>query len=1017
MRRFLTLLVTLVVFGVGTTLGQVKQVTGIVTSADDKQPIPGVNITIKEVPGVGVVTDIDGKFTLKNVPTGAKNLVVSFIGYTTQVLPLSSSVNIVLAPDNKKIDEVVVVGYGVVKKSELTGSVSSIKSDDLLNKPVANVTQAIQGKVPGVQVVSTNGRTGDATQISVRGNGSLSASNSVLYVIDGVQQESMSSISPNDIESIEILKDAASTAIYGSRASNGVVLIQTKKGKLNSKSAVTVSSYFGLQDIVKKPKMLNAAEYKNIHDVARVNFEKDLKAGLVGPPKDPNSMNPMPASSVDTDWFDLILRNKSYVQNHQISLNGGNESTKVYLSGSMYKQDGVVKMDEYKAFRGRLNVDHKLNQYVKVGVQSFFNATESIPLQEDNDTYTPWKAAQNAHPNVAPYDSNGKIARYSFINPLFAFEREISNKWQRLGGTFFFDVTPISGLVWHSAYSGNLNVRRYNRYDAPNTRRGENGSGVPFGYGYYSSENNRDYQVENTFTYSKSLLDNKLKFTLLAGHSFQNWMYEDCNLSGENFPSSDLKWLVSAGTVNKGRSYYYATALESYFSRFQFSWDGKYNMMVSMRRDGSSKFSKENRWGSFPAISAGWNISNEKFFKVPYVSTLKLRASFGYTGNQSGVDYSIGQNLIGSGYNHNGNPGLATAELYNPNLHWEKGQSLNVGFDLGLFKDRASISVDIYNKTTKDLLYRVNVVQETGFASMMSNDGGKISNKGIEVDAKFDIIKTNDLFWSLGANFSYNKNKVVELGNPKGYYTTGFVSVVKEGESLGSFFLPEAIGIAQQPYQYKNKDGVVTHTVLPGDMIYRDVNGDGLIDDADRVVISGGIAPVYGGINTKVEYQGVDFSLNSQFALGKKIYAMYKEETLNGGVVGSPSFSNNMTSDMNDYWSESNRNASNPRPHLSTDISGWNLKRSTRFVEDGDYLRITDVTLGYNFKHFKIPFLKSLRVYVQARNPFTFTKYKGLDPETEYVDPSMEDYKTTAGVDIGGIPNIKSFIFGLNINL
>lgn len=1018
MRRFLTLLVTLVVFGIGVVQGQVKQVTGVVISADDKQPIPGANVIIKEQPNLGVVTDVNGRFLLKNIPTNAKNLVVSFIGYEVQTLPINSAtINVTLIADSKKIDEVVVVGYGVVKKSELTGSVASIKNEEILNKPVANVTQAIQGKVPGVQVVSTSGRAGDATQISVRGNGSLSASNSVLYIIDGVAQETMSSISSNDVESIEVLKDAASTAIYGSRASNGVVLIQTKQGKLNSKTNISVNSYFGLQDVIKKPRLLNAAEYKNIHDVARVNYENDIAANLLAGPKDPKVLTPMAETNIDTDWLDLVLRNKSYVQSHQVSINGGNESTKMYLSGSMYKQDGVLKMDEYKNFRLRMNVDHRINKYVKVGVQSFFSASEQVPLQEDNDTYQAWNAARNAHPNALPYDNNGKIARYSFNNPLFAFERQITDKWQRLGGTFFFDVTPIDGLVWHSAYSGNVNINRYNRYDAPNTKRGENGSGQPWGYGYYGSENDRDYQLENTLTYSKSLLNNKLRFTLLAGHTLQHWSYEDSYLQGENFPSSDLKWLVSAGSINKGRSNFYETALESYFTRLQMSWNNRYNLMISMRRDGSSKFAEKNRWGSFPAISAGWNLSNEEFFKVPAISSLKLRASFGYTGNQSGVTSTIGQNLIGSGYNHNGNPGLAAPELYNPNLHWEKGESLNFGFDLGLLKDRATISVDVYQKTTKDLLYRMSVLQETGYSNMMSNDGGKISNKGVEIDAKFEVIKTKELRWNIGANLSYNKNKVLKLGNPKKYYTTGFVSVVKEGESLGSFFVPEAIGIAQEPYQYKDKSGVVTQTVQPGDMIYRDVNGDGKIDDEDRVVFNGGIAPVYGGFNSRVEYQGVDLSLNSQYSVGKKVYAMYKEGALNGGSIGSPSFSDNMISDMNDYWTPSNRGAENPRPHLSSEISAWNLKRSSRFIEKADYFRITDITLGYNFKHFKLPFFQSVRIYLQARNPFTFTKYKGGDPEIEYIDPARTDNKTTAGVDIGGIPNMKSYIFGLSINL
>ena len=823
-------------------------------------------------------------------------------------------------------------------------------------------------------------------------------------------------ISPNDVESMEVLKDAASTAIYGSRASNGVVLIQTKKGKLGAKTSVAVNSYYGIQQIIKSPSLLNAKQYKNIHDVALANFKSDIAAGLVAPPKDPSVLTPMPDSGVDTDWTDLVLRDYSSVESHQVSVTGGSESTRMYISGSLFRQDGVIKMDSYKKFRTRANLDHKVNDFIKVGLQSYFSASEAVPLQEDNDVYQPWSAAMQASPTKSPYDANGKLGRYNFVNPLFAFEREVTDKWQNFGGTFFFDVTPIKGLVWHSAYSGNVNVNRYNRYDAPNTKRGENGDGLPWGYGYYSTQNNRDYQIENTLTYAGSLFENKLKYTILAGHSFQEWRFEDSYVAGENFPSSDLDWLVSAGTINKGRSYFYANAMESYFTRLQLSWNDKYNMMVSMRRDGSSKFADGNKWGAFPAVSAGWNLSKEEFFEVPYISNLKLRASLGYTGNQSGVSSTIGQNLIGSGYNHNGNPGLASADLYNPDLHWEKGQSMNFGFDLGMFENRANLVVDLYNKTTQDLLYRISVAQESGFSTKMSNEGGKISNKGIELEANVDVIKSSDLTWNVGVNFSYNKNEVLELGNANGYYTTGFCSVVMEGQSLGSFYLPEAIGIAQTPYQYKNASGVVTKTVQPGDMIYRDINGDGLINDKDRKVFDGGIAPIYGGIHTQVEYKGVDLAINSQFSYGKKVYAMYKEGALNGGNTGYPSFSDNMISDMNDYWTPTNTGAANPRPHLSTEISSWNLKRSSRFLENANYLRITDITLGYNFKQFKIPYIQSMRVYVQARNPFTFTKYKGLDPEVQYIDPEREDNKVTSGVDSNGIPNIKTFLVGLSIN-
>jgi TonB-linked SusC/RagA family outer membrane protein len=1012
-------IVILCLIGLQGVLAQSREISGVVTSADDGLSIPGVSVIIKGTT-IGTTTDFDGKYTI-SVSEEGQILIFSFVGMKSTELPANTNViDLVMESESIGMDEVIVVGYGTVKRSELTGSVASVNTEDLAGKPVASIGQALQGKVAGVQIISTSGRTGDATQISVRGNGSLSASNNVLYIIDGVAQETMGNISSEDVESMEILKDAASTAIYGSRASNGVVLIQTKRGKYNAKTVVTVNSSFGLQEIVKEPNLLNAVQYKNIHDVARQNYEADIASGLLASPKDPSVLTPMGSSNADTDWVNLVLRKTSKVQKHQVSISGGSENTRFYLSGSLYDQEGVVKMDSYKKFRTKFNLDHRVNDKFKIGIQSYFSASESIPLEEDNNMYQPWSAAHNASPMASPYDKDGKIGRYNFVNPLFAFERKVTDKWRNLGATFYFDFTPIEGLTWHSSYSGNISNGRYNRFDAPNTKRGENGDGKSWGYGRYKTTDTRDYLIENTFTYSGRIFDNKLKYTLLAGHSYQEWRYEDAYLEGENFPSSDLTWLTSAGEINKGRSYYYASSMESYFTRLQLSWNSRYNLMLSWRRDGSSKFAKGNKWGSFPAISAGWNVSNEDFFDIEAVNNLKLRASFGYTGNQSGILYSSGQNLLGGGFNYNQNPGLAAASLYNPDLEWEKGQSINIGLDLGLFKDRVKLTVDAYDKTTIDLLYNTPVVHETGFETMKSNTG-EISNKGFEISANVNILQDSDLKWRIGANFSYNKNEVVEISSTKDYYTTGFASIVKKGESLGSFYLVEAAGIAQEVFSYAaDKDGNIK-TVQAGDMIYVDLNNDGKIDGDDRKVFDGGIAPMYGGINTTIEYKGFDLSINGQFSIGKKIYAMYKEDALNGGATGYPSFSNNMISDMNDYWSPTNTNASNPRPHLSTDISSWNLKRSSRFLEDADYLRITDITLGYNFQDIKIPYVSSIRMYIQARNPFTFTNYSGLDPEVQYVNPGNPDSvanvnnKVIAGVDNNGIPNIKTYLVGLNI--
>lgn len=926
----------------------------------------------------------------------------------------------------KNIDEVILVGYGTQKKADVTGAIATIKSDVLQEQPVASVELALQGKAPGVQVASTGGRAGNTTKISIRGNGSLSASNNPLYIIDGVPQESLGNLSSEDIVSMQILKDAASSAIYGSRASNGVVLVETKSGKYNSRPSVTFNSSYGIQEIIKRPDLLNGDQYKQVHDVARQNYLNDIANGILPNPTASSAgglaiNNPMAATGINTNWMDQVLRTGA-ITNNQIGFTAGNENSKVYLSLSNVSQEGIINKDEYQVTRVRLNVEQKMTDKFKIGVNSYYTQSDAVPIVDDNNTYQPYSNAMSAAPNKAVYAANGSINRdMSTNNPLFAFERVVSDKWQRLGANFFATYNPIKDLTLKTSISGNLSVNRYNRFDAPNTRRGEL-AGKPYGYGYYSTQNNRDYLIENTATYNTKFVDGKLNINAIVGQSFQNWQYEDSYVQGENFPSNDLQWLVSAATINGGRSYMNEMSLASFFGRVQFNWDNKYNLMLSTRYDGSSKFTDDYKWGNFPAASIGWTASNESFFNVPVINELKFRASYGFTGNQTGIPFSAGLNLISAGQNHNQNPGMAVTDLFNPNLKWEKGESMDVGMDLSMFNKRVNLNVDLYDKTTNELLYRIPVNQETGFLNMLSNVGS-INNKGIEVALDTKIIKAEKFSWDFGANFSYNENTVEKIGTKTGLFTTGFASIVKEGEALGSFYLIEALGVAQERYEYKNASGAVTKVVQAGDMIYKDINGDGLINTADRQIFSGGIAPMYGGINTRIAYGIVDLSANAQYSIGKKVYAMYKEDQVGGAAIGYPSFSENMIGEQMNYWTPENTNTNVPRPHYASAISSWNNQRSTRFLEDADYLRITDITLGVNLAKEHLGFIKSMRVYAQVRNPFTFTKYSGVDPETYYVDQTVnatqsvaDTTKISSGVDMNGIPNVKVYSLGLNIN-
>ncbi|QZE13503.1 TonB-dependent receptor [Halosquirtibacter laminarini] len=1000
MKRQFLLLVFLTLLSMSEVLAQTFYVQGTVRGKSDNLTIPGVSVFIKGTT-VGTITDFDGNFKIK-VPSKESVIVFSYVGMKTQEFVVGDQVRIdaLMAEDAINMDEVVVVGYGTVKKSEATGAISSVKSEDLAKAPVASVAQALQGKATGVQVISTSGRAGDETQISLRGNGSLSAGNSVLYIIDGVSQSSMGNISPQDIESMEILKDAASTAIYGSRAANGVILITTKNGKAG-KSSVNVNAYYGIQDLVKKPELLNAQQYVDVQNQSIINELGEGATGLLGAPK------------YDTDWIGLVTREHAKVQNYQTSFSSGNEKTQFYWSGSYYDQEGVIKKDQYTKYRTKLNLTHRVADWLKLGVNSFFAASESVPLSEDNSIYQPWSGAMRAQPNQPAFDENGKpIAYAGFTNPMFAFERQLTSKNTDLGGAFFADITPIEGLVWHSSVSGNIHMNRYNRYDSPSSKQGSSVNGS----GYYSTTYNRDFLVENTLTYKNSLLDKSLTYTVLIGHSFQKWQFEDSYVQGQNFPSESLRWLTSAGEITNGRSYYSANALESYFSRFQFSYEGRYNMMLSLRRDASSKFRKENNSGVFPAVSLGWNASKESFFPQDIlVSTLSLRASYGVTGNQSGISYASGQNLLVSGKNYNDKPGIAATSVYNPDLTWEKSRSLNAGLNLGLFEDRLTFTADGYIKKSDDLLNNVSITYESGFRTKKANVG-QTQNIGFELGLVGDIIKQSDLNVSLNANFSYNKSEVVDAGKKsKDYYTTSFVSIVKEGYAIGSFDLLEYQGVADEDYVYIDKDGNEGKTVLAGNALYTDVNGDGQITSADSKVYEGGIAPIFGGLGLNVDYKNFDFHITAQYSLGKKTYNMSRKAQVAGAPIGQKKgYSRNMWTAQLDYWTPENH-SDIPQLTTDSDLSAWNNKDSSRFLEDADYLRISDITLGYSFGS-KVNFIKTARIYLQARNLFTLTNYSGLDPEVQYVDPSATNNKVSAGVDNGGIPNSRTFLIGLNLN-
>lgn len=1014
------LILSCLFLSIGFIVAQTTRATGTVVD-DAGEPVVSASVVVKGTT-VGVVTDLDGKFSI-NVPDGNNTLVFTLVGMKTLEVRASSNMNVVMVSDEKVLDDVVVIGYGVVKKSELTGAISSVNSDKFSDIPVSSIAQALQGKVSGLQIVNTSGRSGNETQISLRGNGSLNASTNVLYIIDGIPTTTISGISTSDIDNVSVLKDAASTAIYGSRASNGVIIITTKTGKLNSKN-ITFNSTIGWQSVVKKPKLLNVGDYTKVMNTAISNYQADIDAGIQKAPSNPNYMTQfVPVSNEGTNWLDEVMNDNALTQNYELGVSIGERQTRLYLGAAFYKQESAIKMDEFQRSTVKLNASHQLYSNFTFGVNSSFALTKSVPLLQDNNIYQPWNAAMKARPDQSIYDDEGKLNKNYLTNPLTNFGRDVESNTLRLTGNAYFDLDIIDGLRWHSSAGGYISNYRLNRYDPANTRMGEDSQANPVGYGRYETKYDRSYIIENTLTYSNSIFD-KLNYTFLLGHSYQTESEEESFIQGEDFSSSELKWLDSAGKKTDGGSNFTENALDSYFSRLQLNWDNRYNMMLSLRRDGSSKFSKDNHWGNFFAVSGAWTLSNEQFFKSNFIDLLRVRASFGQTGNQDGIGNASGQNLLSSGsdYNYNGAPGLAPARLYNPDLTWERTEAFDVGVDFNTWNNRVIVTLDYFSKLTKDLLYSIPVPHETGFRVMQANSG-QISNKGFEIEAGVDIIRKTDMNWNVSANFTYVKNKVKTLEDPfKKYYTTQFVSIIEEGQPLGSFSLIKALGVAQEVTELKDKDGVVRTTIQPGDMLYEDLNGDGIINEKDNQTFNGGLAPMYGGFSTTFQYKGFDLGINAQYSIGKKMYALWLEGTkgqLNGGAVGYPSYSVNMLSEIKKAWTPDNKNTDVPRLNAGSTTSNWNTRRSSRFLYDADYLRISDITLGFDLCKLNLDALKKInqaRVFIQMRNPITITNYIGTDPEGQYVDPDRENNKVTAGVDQGGIPNMKAFLIGLNLS-
>lgn len=1013
------------------------------------EPIPGASIMIKGTKD-GVITDIDGRFAI-GVPDSKSVIVVSSLGFIDKELTvkLSGDMTIVLETDVTQLEEVMVIGYQEVKKSDLTGSVAKANLNDLLSAPVASFDSSLGGRVAGVVVTSNEGMPGSSMNIVIRGNNSLTQSNSPLYVIDGFPVEDASlasSINPADIESLDILKDASATAIYGARGANGVVVITTKKGKVG-RMQIDYDGSVTFHNVTRLIEMMDAYEFVKLQQEIAPEYISNPRGGYLmewqGKQWTLDDYKDIP----QYDWQSEIFR-PAWQHSHNLRVSGGTQDVRYNASVSYYDQDGVVLNSNYNRFQARLNTVIKRNR-LTVNLNADFSRaiqTGASPSQNsysgmNNLFYNVWGYRPVNFPNRSLEDlmSNGIDSDvvnpsndYRF-QPVLSLKNEYSKRYQTsLRLNAFAEYEIIKGLKLKVSAGYNYYTPTQDSFNNSSTRYGG-----PTSSDKVNARIRRTQSInwlnENTLSYQKTF-SRYHSFTALAGITFQNNEYEDYQAYSHHIPHESLGMAgMAEGTPGSMVSTKTSWSMLSYLARVNYSYKSKYYLTVSFRADGSSKFARQNRFGYFPSAALSWNMAREDFMKGQnVVNNAKVRLSWGLTGNNRIGEYDIYQLLgirksNGGSYPFDGdesNLGEVPLSAGNPDLKWETTEQWDLGFDLGFFNDRISITADLYRKVTRDLLLDATLPYSSGFATARKNVG-KVQNEGLELSISTQNIVSRNFIWTTDFNIAFNRNKVLELAENQSSlfsiatfdnaYNNDPNYVARVGYPMGLIYGY----IYEGTYKYDDFERVgsaytlkknVPHfatenSTQPGMPKYRDVNGDGTIDSSDRTVIGRG-APLHtGGITNNFSFYGVDVNIFFQWSYGNDI--------LNANRLFFES-GKNQSRDLNQFASFENRwtpeNPDSDIPAATNSVS--NNVISSRVVEDGSYLRLKSVTVGYTFptKLVSKAKLRRVRLYVAANNLWTWTKYTGYDPEV-----SVRNSALTPGLDYSSYPRTISFSLGASL--
>jgi TonB-linked SusC/RagA family outer membrane protein len=986
-------------------LQQIK-LTGKISDHLTGEPLVGVYVVV-EGTNVGVISDESGKFSIE-IPSEDAILVVSYVGYNTEKISYTgqSGLDIKLVADIQSLEEIVVIGYGTQKKSDLTGSVASVKSDQLIAYPASGAVQALQGRAAGIQVQSNNGDPGGLLKVRIRGGTSINASSDPIFVVDGLVGAIIPP--PEDIASVEVLKDASATAIYGSRGANGVIMVTTKRGK-QGKTKIDFNTSFTTQQEINRLDLLNASQF--------LDYTKEVLPAYV-------------SGGADTDWQDQVFRTGG-IKNYQLSFSGGNEAVNYYVSGSYFDQKGVVQGSSFNRFSITSNIDFKATEKLRFGLNIFAQRSgrEGARTQEGSAGANEAGVISSAFrfmPDLPIYKADGSYTVASIGDPIdnpyaIARERKEETLTDRAQGNFYLDYKIFKDLSFRSTFGAVTDNGRTGQFIPTTLNQGKNVGGE----GRINSDKNTNLINENYLTYSKNTGNHNIVF--MTGYSFQKSNFSSWESVGQSFITNSVSYwdLDGASVVQSPNSSWSETQLSSFYARLNYTLRERYLFTFNARYDGSSNFSKNHKWAFFPSGAFAWNMKKEPFMEnIPVINALKWRVSYGLTGNQAISSYqTLAQfSTVLTVLNGTTVNAVRPTSVANDNLTWETAAQFDIGADIGILDNRIGLTFDYYNTITSDLLFSVPLPQYSGYSNQLKNIG-KVQNKGVE----FTLSSRNlvgKFKWNMDINYSANRNKVLELpgGNdimygsgPGHMIGLGNTQILREGQAVGSFYGWIYEGVYQEGDTFIPGAGF---EIVAGGEKYRDIDGlkdengkltgepDNVLNADDRTIIGNPQPKFFYGWNNSFSWKNLDLDMFIQGSYGNDIlsFTLLELETMSGR--------GNSTTKALERWTPTN---------TETDVPIRSLSRpqrvSSRWISDGSYVRLKNLSLGYSLPRTVLDKIgiQKFRIYVSAQNILTLTNYRGYDPEVNYRSEDGADANRNLGLDYGSYPNAKSYTLGLNL--